>query len=81
IGKWDFWKIKKVISPQQIKRMRAIEFVAELTILLIEGPQDKKSAIDLYYFEYNRGFAKGPWVEGSFEGLSRMDREGIARDR
>lgn len=63
LGKWDFWKIKKVVSAQQLKRMRAIEFVAELTILLIEGPQDKKSAIDLYYVEYNRSFAKGPWVE------------------
>lgn len=64
LGKWDFWKIKKVISAQQLRRMRAIEFVAELTILLLEGPQDKKSAIDLYYGEYQKTFPKGPWVEG-----------------
>jgi Protein of unknown function DUF262 len=63
LGKWDFWKIKKVISAQQLKRMRAVEFVAELAILLIEGPQDKKSAIDLYYVEYTRSFGKGAWVE------------------
>jgi hypothetical protein len=63
IGKWDFWRAQKVISAQQIKRMRAVEFVAELTILLIEGPQDKKSAVDLYYGKYQKTFSKGSWVE------------------
>ena len=48
LGKWDFWRNQRVISAQQIKRMRAVEFVAELTILLIEGPQDKKKALELY---------------------------------
>lgn len=63
VGKWDYWREHKVISAQQIRRMRAVEFVAELTILLIEGPQDKKSAVDLYYGKYQKGFAKGAWVE------------------
>jgi hypothetical protein len=43
--------------------MRAVEFAAELTILLIEGPQDKKEAIDLYYGEYQKNFKDGPAVE------------------
>jgi hypothetical protein len=64
LGKWDFWRDHNVISAQQIRRMRAVEFVAELTILLIEGPQDKKSALDLYYGEYQKTFSKGSWVEG-----------------
>lgn len=63
LGQWDFWRDEKVVSAQQIRRMRAVEFVAELTILLIEGPQDKKSAVDLYYGQYKKTFAKGSWVE------------------
>src|SRR5439155_18798170 len=63
IGRWDFWKNNRIITGQQRKRMRAVEFAAELTILLIEGPQDKKSAIDLYYGEYKRSFSRGRWVE------------------
>ncbi|HUK32891.1 MAG TPA: DUF262 domain-containing protein, partial [Vicinamibacterales bacterium] len=63
IGKWDFWREQRVMSAQQITRMRAVEFVAELTILLIEGPQDKKKAIDLYYGEYKKSFAKASWAE------------------
>jgi hypothetical protein len=75
IGGWDFWKTKKVVSAQQLKRMRAIEFVAELTILLIEGPQDKKSAIDLYYVEYTHTFGKATWVEGLLKAyLSWIER-------
>jgi hypothetical protein len=67
VGKWDFWKTRKVVSAQQLKRMRATEFVAELAILLIEGPQDKKSAIDLYYGEYSQSFGKAAWVESSLK--------------
>lgn len=52
LGKLDFWKTNRVFSPLQIRRMRAVEFSAELAILLIEGPQDKKKAIDLYYQQY-----------------------------
>lgn len=63
LGKWDYWKNQHIITGQQRKRMRAVEFAAELTILLIEGPQDKKSAVDLYYLEYRNAFRKGPWVE------------------
>ena len=39
-----------------LDRMRSVEFAAELTILLIEGPQDKKSSIDLYYGHYKDRF-------------------------
>jgi hypothetical protein len=63
LGKWDYWKNNRIITPKQRKRMRAVEFAAELAILLIEGPQDKKSAVDLYYIEYRNSFGKGRWVE------------------
>ena len=56
VGKWEFWKSKGIFTKNQIKRMRAVEFAAELSILILEGPQDKKKAIDLYYKRYQKGF-------------------------
>lgn len=63
LGKWDIWRERRIFTPRQMARMRSVEFSAELAILLIEGPQDKKAAIDLYYGEYQRGFKAGPSVE------------------
>lgn len=63
IGRWDYWKSNRIITGQQRRRMRAVEFAAELTIMLIEGAQDKKKAVDLYYGQYKRAFPKGQWVE------------------
>jgi hypothetical protein len=56
LAKWPFWKDAKVFTALQRRRMRAVEFSAELTILLAEGPQDKKRAIDLYYGQYQKKF-------------------------
>jgi Protein of unknown function DUF262 len=63
LGKWDIWRGQNIFTPSQMARMRPVEFSAELTILLIEGPQDKKAAIDLYYGEYQREFKAGPEIE------------------
>ena len=54
LGKLKYWRKHRVFTPRQIDRFRAVEFSAELIILLVEGPQDKKSAIDLYYREYQK---------------------------
>ena len=61
-AKMDFWKIEKVFTATQLKRMKAVELCAELIILLIEGPQDKKASIDLYYEKYKDKFTLGTSV-------------------
>ena len=63
IAKWEFWQSQGVFSKHQLNRMKAVEFAAELTILLSEGPQDKKSAVDLYYGQYRSSFPFGSSVE------------------
>jgi hypothetical protein len=62
LGELNFWREQKVFSPNTIKRMRSVEFAAELAILLIEGPQDKKASIDLYYGQYKDKFPQGSSV-------------------
>ena len=56
LGKKPFWREQAVFTETQLNRMKAVEFSAELAILLIEGPQDKKASVDLYYQEYRRTF-------------------------
>ncbi len=58
-----FWRTQRVFSDSQIRRMRPAEFVAELIILLCEGPQDKKLAVDLYYGKYQTSFPAGNELE------------------
>jgi hypothetical protein len=62
LGKWGFWKKHRVFSDQ-INRMRNVEFAAELTVLLLEGPQDKKKVLDLYYHSFQDSFPEGTKVE------------------
>lgn len=56
MGADPFWKTNKVFSSGNLKRMRSVEFSAELAILISEGPQDKKTSIDLYYGQYQKQF-------------------------
>jgi hypothetical protein len=63
IGNIGFWRTERVFSDLQIRRMRAVEFSAELVILLIEGPQDKKKAVDLYYGKYRESFPPAKQIE------------------
>jgi hypothetical protein len=53
LGELPFWRDNRVFTPKQIARFRAVEFCAEVAILLQEGPQDKKDAIDVYYQTYS----------------------------
>lgn len=54
VGEWPFWRSHRVFTELQLARFRAVEFSAELAILLCEGPQDKKAAVELYYVEYRK---------------------------
>lgn len=68
VGRLKFWLDRRVISAQQHKRMRNVEFVAELAILLIEGAQDKKASVDLYYGRYKDDFPKAAEIESLIKG-------------
>lgn len=65
LAKLPFWRTQRVFSESQIRRMRPAEFVAELVILLSEGPQDKKLAVDLYYGKYQASFPARNELESS----------------
>jgi hypothetical protein len=71
LGAFQFWRAERVFSELQIRRMRTEEFAAEITILLVEGPQDKKSAIDLYYGQYRKKFPASKSVQARLRAYLR----------
>lgn len=54
VGRWPTWRDFGIFTKTQLSRMRSVEFAAEVAMLMIEGPQDKKARIDEYYNEYYR---------------------------
>jgi hypothetical protein len=59
LAKEAFWDKHDFFTKTQRKRMKVQELCAELTILMIEGPQDKKASVDLYYDVYSDMFREG----------------------
>jgi hypothetical protein len=51
----DFWAENRIVTPKQIRRMLDIEFVSELLIGVMHGPQGKR-VIDDYYRLYEVEF-------------------------
>ncbi len=45
----DLWNKLSLFTPAHKERKRNKEFLAELTVLFLDGPQDKKGSLDLYY--------------------------------
>jgi hypothetical protein len=68
LARLPFWKDQRVLTKKQLARMRASEFAAELVILLVEGPQDKKSSVDLYYGRYQKKFPNESEVKERLQG-------------
>lgn len=56
IGAWQFWTNNRVVTKQAANRMKNDELVAEILILLNEGPQDKKGSVNLYYDSFREEF-------------------------
>lgn len=49
IAKDEVWSRLNIFSKTDVDRKRDKEFLAELAILKLDGPQDKKGSVDLYY--------------------------------
>lgn len=62
----EFWRRHRVFSEQRIARMGEVEFTSELMVLLLDGLQDKKKSLDVFYDLYDSSFAQRGAVEKSF---------------
>ncbi|MPV35659.1 DUF262 domain-containing protein [Georgenia subflava] len=68
VGRQEWWTDLRIITKQQRARLRSEELAAEFAILLMEGPQDKKESVDIYYVKYADDFPDGDEVK------NRLDR-------
>ncbi|MCJ1711599.1 DUF262 domain-containing protein [Clavibacter michiganensis subsp. phaseoli] len=62
----EFWRRQRVVSESQIARMREAELVSELLILQMDGLQDKKKSVDVFYERLDEDWGPQPveWLVG-----------------
>ncbi|MEI2268820.1 DUF262 domain-containing protein [Microbacterium sp. No. 7] len=62
----EFWRQKRIISESQIARMREAELVSELLVLQLDGLQDKKKSLDVFYDRLDEEWGINPiqWEAG-----------------
>jgi hypothetical protein len=62
-----FWVRSGLFSSAAIRRMLDIEYVSELAIAVLHGPQNKKTNLDRFYAAYEEDFPERPTVEETFD--------------
>jgi len=50
----EWWVRSRIVTLRQVRRMEDVEFVSELFVGTIAGPQNKKDTLDAYYIDYER---------------------------
>jgi len=58
LSKLNFWDKINFFSRRDSQRMKDIEFVSELFVVVIDGPQDQQKSLDKYYADYDVIFPK-----------------------
>ena len=60
------WTSLGVFTPNDVRRMMNVEFVSELMIAYVYGPQNKKQNLDKAYAAFEESFEKRAEVERAF---------------
>jgi hypothetical protein len=62
----QFWVNSGIFSANDFRRMLDVEYVSELAVGLLFGPQNKKSNLDGYYASFEEEFPDRSTVEATF---------------
>lgn len=65
----EFWTTSGVFTANDIRRMLDAEFVSELVIAYLHGPQNKKLSLDKWYETYEGGFPDQTRVESTINSV------------
>ena len=63
----EWWLETGIVNVRQIRRMEDVEYISELFIALIAGPQDKKKTLDDHYANYEGSMPQAAEWIGQFE--------------
>lgn len=58
LAKSEFWDQVGIFSRRDAQRMRDIEFVSELFIIVVDGVQDQQKTLDRFYADYDVVFPR-----------------------
>ncbi len=56
IAEDEFWAENKIVTPNEIRRMKDVEFISDLFVSMMHGIQDKTKELDNYYQLYETRF-------------------------
>ena len=77
ISTWDFWGWTGVFTANDVRRMLDVEFISELAIAQLHGPQNKKRSLDKFYALYEeQGFEDKAVVLKTFQRVT-AELEGL----
>ena len=80
----EIWQKINIFTQNDIRRMIDVEFISELTIAFLHGPQNKKDKLENYYQIYEEEFEEEQLVEDVFYAvLAELNKilSGINRTR
>ena len=69
IAKHDFWVDSGLFSANDIRRMLDVEFISELAVGVLHGPQNKKGSLDRWYRVYEEEFPQRDELEATFDAV------------
>ncbi|SDJ22540.1 Protein of unknown function DUF262 [Actinokineospora alba] len=69
ISRRTFWLKSGIFSSNDIRRMNDVEYVSELAIGVLFGPQNKKANLDHYYAAFEEEFPDRPKTESIFSSV------------
>jgi hypothetical protein len=63
----EFWVTSGIFSSNDFRRMLDVEFISELAVAVLHGPQNKKASLDLWYGTYEKEFEDRGRTEQIYE--------------
>jgi hypothetical protein len=63
----EYWSEFNIFSPNDIRRMLDVEFISEIAVAALHGPQNKKQNLDKFYKIYEDDFEQENELEYSFD--------------
>lgn len=70
LAKHEYWVTSGIFSANAFRRMLDVEFISELAIAVLQGPQNKKTALDKWYSAYEEEFDERNMIEQIFEDVT-----------
>ncbi len=71
ISEEDFWAENKIVTTNEIRRMKDVEFISTLFISMMNGIQDKTKEVDNYYQSYEESFSDKDILKNKFQSIEQ----------